>query len=1122
MGSLPHPEQPCLTLDEVIRRRAETHASQTLLSYPATDSDFVHYTGADLDRLTRLAAHHYAEAFAQLDEETRPNGPSSTVALVGVSSLDYYITFLALQRLGLSTMFISPRLADQGFTHLLTSTHCTAVIASGPSLADMSRIRSLSSPSLTFALIPLHPITTSPSPSALPPKPLPPCTPDPAHPQRFIIHSGGTTGLPKPVPLIARSWLAQAAAIAARMPRAATLSTLPLFHSFGLATLLRCLAAGSPLALLSAARPVTAGAVLDALDATDAGALVTVPYVLKFLGEANDEGEGGGVFERLARLQQVVAAGSAVPDALGDALVVGAGVRLFHLYGLTECGALMEPSRVAPELWNWVTPLPDAAPFLEFERVGEGEEDGEGEPLYHLTVLPGLAAKVLSDDASGRYATKDLFRRHPTLPNHWKFAARLDDIVVLVNGEKADPVPLEVAVTKSPLVAAAVVFGAGRDALGMVVVASERAAGWSDEEVVRGILPDLQRGNEGVPAYARVAEEAVVVVAAGTKWPCTDKGTVVRKAFLRQFEGEIEAFYAMRERARGGVEEEGEEVGPLDDAGVRDLVRRTVRGELRLAERGVALADDSDFFALGMDSLQATNVRSRLLKGVSLGGRGLATNVVFDHPSVELLTTHLLEVRAGQENEQQSAHDLAMRLLEKYTTFDQLPPAPSTATPPEQESVLLTGATGALGIHILSTLLPNPAISTIHCLVRAPSAATALSRLTAALSRSHLHPTPSQLSKIAAIPCDLSSPDHGGLASLPPATLAAITATTTRVIHAAWSVDFNRSLRSFDAACLAPLHALLALTAATAAAAAASGTGGRKPRPVFVFVSSIAAALRAGNASSTSTSTPSSSPPPSSTASSTSSSPTPSDKENPRSGTSIPESLYPWTAVADGMGYGQSKWVAEQMCAAAAASPPSSTGSTRGGGLGLRTRILRVGQLCGDTRHGMWNPSEAVPATVRAALSIGALPFVDGDEELSWLPVDVAARAVVELAFAETGEEEVEQCKVWHVENERRVRWNAEFLPALRAAGSAFEVVPQREWVGRLERGEQDGERNPAVKLLEFFRKRYGGAGGGEKAHPVFDMTQAKKFAPSLRGGTVVNEELVGRFLRFWMEEWGQ
>ncbi|OJD28642.1 male sterility protein [Diplodia corticola] len=1122
MGSLPDAEQPCVTLDQVIRRRAETHADRVLLSYPANESDFVDYTGADLERLTRLAAHQYAEAFAQLDDATRPVGPSGTVAMVGVSDLDYYITFLALQRLGLSSMFISPRLADQGFTHLLASTRCAVVIASGPSQATMARLRTSSN--LPISLIPMLPTTSlTDSPKPLPPPPSSSDTTTTTPPQRFIIHSGGTTGLPKPVPLLARSWLLQAAAIAGRMPRAAALSTLPLFHSFGLATLLRCLVNGARLALLSAARPVTAGAVLGGLDATGAAALVTVPYVLKFLAEAEAEGEGGGggVFGRLAALEQVVAAGSAVPDALGDALVVGAGVRLFHLYGLTECGALMEPSRERRELWNWVTPLPDAAPFLNFEAVAAAaeEEEGEGgETLYHLVVLPGLKAKVLSDRPDGSYATKDLFRRHPELPNHWKFAARLDDIVVLVNGEKADPGPLETAVTKNPLVAAAVVFGAGRDALGMVVVASERAAGLSEAQIVERILPDLERGNEGVPAYARVAPEALVVKGAGTRFPSTDKATVIRSSFLKQFAGEIEEFYAKRERAKEDDADE-EDLDPLDDAGVRDLVRRTVRGELKLGERGADLTDESDFFALGMDSLQATNVRSRLLKRVSLGGRGLATNVVFDHPTVELLATHLLKVRAGQENEQQSTQDFAMRLLEKYSTFDSQP-APRTATPPEKESILLTGATGALGIHILSVLLPNPSIATIHCLVRASDAPTALSRIHTALRRSHLLTTSSPfLSKISAIPCDLSSPRHG-LAAIPPATLAHITATTTRVIHAAWSVDFNRSLRSFDAACLAPTHALLQLAAASTAA----------PKPVFVFVSSIAAALRAGASSSSAASSAASTPSLTSTTTTTTttSSPPSPASSSPAGGARIPEALYPFSAAADGMGYGQSKWVAEQMCAAAAAAATAASpgGGPGGGGLGIETRVLRVGQLCGDTAHGVWNPAEAVPTTVRAALggsSVGALPVVEGDEELSWLPVDVAARAVVELAFAET-EAEAGGCRVWHVENEKRVRWNEEFLPALRKAGLAFEAVPQREWVGRLERSEQDGERNPPVKLLEFFKKRYGGAAvvGEEEhpAHPVFDMTEAGKFAPSLRGGTVVDEALVEKFLRFWMEEW--
>ncbi|KAK0650267.1 Non-canonical non-ribosomal peptide synthetase FUB8 [Lasiodiplodia hormozganensis] len=1103
MGSLPDVEQPCVTLDQVIRRRAETHADQVLISYPANESDFVDYTGADLERLTRLAATRYAAAFAQLDEATRPNGPSSTVALVGVSSLEYYITFLALQRLGLTSMFISPRLADQGFTHLLKSTQCKVIVASGPSEADMQRVRATSGlPLSVIPMLSLPSLTDYHQPTK---HPLPPID-DPDHALRFIIHSGGTTGLPKPVPLLSASWLLQAAKIAGRMPRVDTLSTLPLFHSFGLATLLRCLVNGSRLSLLSASRPITAGAVLTGLDATNSRALVTVPYVLKFLAEVDD---GVGI-QRLAQLEQVIAAGSAVPDALGDALVVGAGVRLFHLYGLTECGALMEPCSTnpqTPELWNWVRPLPDAEPYLKFEPVSTttSSGEGEGETLYHLVVLPGLKAKVFADQPDGSYATKDLFRRHPSTPdaNMWKFVARLDDIIVLVNGEKADPVPLEEAVGRNANVRAAVVFGAQRDALGMVVVAADRAAGLSEAEIVQSVLPDLQRGNERVPAYARIAPDAIIVKPAGTQFPCTDKATVIRSLFLKQFAKEIDEFYAKREElANGGGEGAAESVVD-DDADIRDLVRQTVRGELRLAEKegGADLADDSDFFALGMDSLQATNVRSRLLKRVNLGGgRTLATNVVFDHPSVELLTAHLLDVRAGQEENgggPQSAEELAMRLLEKYSTFDE-PPTLGTAIPsPEKESILLTGATGALGIHILSTLLPNPRIATIHCLVRAPDTASALSRIHAALSHSHLLPSPTLLSKISPIPCDLSSLSASSPSlGLPPAVYAEVAASTTRIIHAAWAVDFNRALRSFDASCLAPTHALLRLAAASPL----------ERKPVVAFVSSIAAALRAGGPAAAATTSPSSSE----AASPAPSSPGGSDESDGGDGghakrSAIPESLHPWSAVAEGMGYGQSKWVAERMCAAAAASTA-----------GVDARVLRVGQLCGDTGHGVWNTAEAIPTTVRAALTVGALPVVEneeGDEELAWLPVDVAARAVVELAFANTA-----RFRVWHVENERLVRWNAGFLPALRKAGLEFEAVPAREWVRRLERSEQDAERNPPVKLLEFFRKRYGAV--GTEPHPVFDMTEARKVAPSLRGGTAVDEELVGKFLRFWIEEW--
>ena len=57
--------------------------------------------------------------------------------------------------------------------------------------------------------------------------------------------------------------------------------------------------------------------------------------------------------------------------------------------------------------------------------------------------------------------------------------------------------------------------------------------------------------------------------------------------------------------------------------------------------------------------------------------------------------------------------------------------------------------------------------------------------------------------------------------------------------------------------------------------------------------------------------------------------------------------------------------VAEQVCRRAAQQT------------GLNARILRLGQIVGDSVHGQWNAAEAVPLTVRSAWTIGCLPIID-------------------------------------------------------------------------------------------------------------------------------------------------
>ena len=64
-------------------------------------------------------------------------------------------------------------------------------------------------------------------------------------------------------------------------------------------------------------------------------------------------------------------------------------------------------------------------------------------------------------------------------------------------------------------------------------------------------------------------------------------------------------------------------------------------------------------------------------------------------------------------------------------------------------------------------------------------------------------------------------------------------------------------------------------------------------------------------------------------------------------------------------GYTQSKLVAEYIVQNAMES------------FGAWTSILRIGQIVGDTRLGLWNETEAVPLMIRSALILGCLPTLD-------------------------------------------------------------------------------------------------------------------------------------------------
>jgi len=743
-----------------------------------------------------------------------------------------------------------------------------------------------------------------------------------------------------------------------------------------------------------------------------------VPYALKLLSETP-----GGI-SVLAALKVVMFGGSACPDALGDLLVEN-GVNLISHYGTTETGQLMTSFRPAcDKAWNYVRVHEALQPYVRWEP--------QGGDLHELVILDGWKSKVATNRDDGSYATKDLFEPHPTIPNAWKFGGRADDTLVLVNGEKVIPLSMEQAVRQNPNVQDDVVFGAGKPQLGMIIIRSESAQDLPENEFLRRIWPTVEKCNQESPSYAQIIPEMVKVLPYATKFPQTDKGTLIRQGFYKQFTSEIESAYEDLERTSNGTLQ-------LSVDELSTFVRDKFLGVMVVRDPS-SVTNTTDFFSLGMDSLQAIRLRSTF-KDLDLGGQSLSQNVVFENPSITQLAKKLYCIRTGEKMSTVRVEDDMRDLIEKYAQFPAHVPVEKAN---DGRYVVVTGATGSLGAHLIARLVHDPEVKTVHALVRAKDAATARVRVLKSLQERLLlqRVTVPELRKIKALPSNFAE-DKLGIDS---DMYDVICDQVTDIIHCAWSVNFNKQLRSFEDDCIAGAKNLMLLALRA-----------KQPTPAsFSFCSSVSTVAR----------TP---------------------------GGFVPEAVPESLEYAQGIGYAQSKLVTETLVERAAQST------------GIRARVLRIGQICGDTDHGIWNDTEAIPIMIQAAITIGALPSLD--EYPRWLPVNVVAHAVVDLSFSDSTQ------TLFNVVNPKSFHWTNDLLPALRASGLQFDEVSQREWISRLRSSDPDPVQNPPIKLVDFFASKY----DNDVIHRPglnYETAGAEALSPCLTEIGAIDTEQVQKFIR--------
>lgn len=325
----------------------------------------------------------------------------------------------------------------------------------------------------------------------------------------------------------------------------------------------------------------------------------------------------------------------------------------------TETGQLMTSFREDGDKdWDYVRLSQDLQPYVAFEMRSEG--------IYELIALDGLPSKVASNRPDGSYATKDLFTPHPTTPNAWKYYARMDDTIVLLNGEKHVPTSFEQIVRDNVNVAEAVLFGSSKPRVGMVLIPSAATSGMTEEQVLQLVTPVINQANEDTPAYAKLALDMVKVLPVGTLYPKTDKGTVIRAAFYKQFATEIDAIYEASNTPSGDL--------ALPEDELRKFLHTEIAQLLALKDP-TELEEDTDFFSLGVDSLQAIQLRGILAKRIDTGGQKMGSNIAFDFPTLRTLARKLYCMRTGEASEAVSVEEQMTALISKYGAFEKHIPA---------------------------------------------------------------------------------------------------------------------------------------------------------------------------------------------------------------------------------------------------------------------------------------------------------------------------------------------------------------------------------------------------------------------------------------------------------------
>ena len=762
-------------------------------------------------------------------------------------------------------------------------------------------------------------------------------------------------------------------------------------------------------------------------------------YQQEFLDNASD-------------VEYVCYGGGPLTKATGDFL--SSKFRVVGFFASTE--VMLVPYFI-PEPQDWQ--------YIEMNPAVEGVkmEPVDGDPNQFELTIEKKAGQSYSfyvfDSFPDRqtWRTGDLFQKHPT-KNMWTFLGRKDDIIVMNNGEKFDPIAMEGRIQKHVCVTGALVVGNSRDQTALLLEVTD-----PQSVSVEDVWPVIKEANSESPGHARIYKHMILF--AGSEKPLTraGKGTVIRSLSLKDYEPEITALYKnAKENKYRGVQKPRLKI---TQESLTQFVRQQVAFQLEVED----FTDQDDVFALGLDSLMATELAQDVASGLKVymtpeAEKALAPRLVYENRTVQGLSDAIsdllnsdasVQAQNGLLDQEPKRKALVKATVEKHMKGLRTD-VKISGSPTQQEklNVVVTGTTGFLGYYLLHSLLVDPKIGTITCLNRSSQAEEKFYAYHIPRQNSETGTDDATgFSKLRFLQAKFSANKFG----LADSDAKRLRDEADVVIHNAWQVDFNLSLHSFETDHISGVRNLIDWSLSS-----------RRNIRIY-FLSSIAVL---------------------------------GDWAGEPRDESINEEILP----ALNLGYAQSKYVSELMLAMAAEKT------------GLQVSILRAGQICGplNVPGPIWNQTDWFPSLVKTSRELCCWPDSFGDlEDVNWICADLLADAILNIIHSNTMSP---AAGVFHLSNPKAVPW-VDLLPVMEKHAGGAAIVPYADWVKKLKAvslSREAWEKFPALKIRDFFEMMTEKGKGMSFATNAFKTSNACRASKTMREMEPISGEMVDKWLEGW------